>query len=211
MAILEVFNKKGEKAGTVKLDEKVFNGRVNKSLLQQVITMYLANQRKGTAQTKTRGEVRGGGRKPWRQKGTGRARHGSIRSPIWRGGGTIFGPHPKDWHYQMPKKMKRLALLSALNAKLKENGITVIDDFKLESHKTKGVADILKNLKLNDKKLIVIPNSLDENLKRATHNIEKVTLCEPADINAYEVLSKNKMLIEKAALENMEKNLNRVA
>ena len=211
MASLNVYNKKGEKIETLALNEKVFDGKVNKPLLQQAISMYLANQRTGTAATKTRGEVRGGGKKPWRQKGTGRARHGSIRSPLWKGGGTIFGPHPKDWHYQLPKKIKRLALIFSLNAKLNDDRITVIDAFKLESHKTKELAGILKNLKLDTEKIIVISKEADEKLKMAGRNIENILLCPIEDINAYQVLVANRVLVEKAALEKIQKALTRVA
>ena len=123
MASVVIIDKTGKKVDTITLNEKVFDGRVNEALLHQAITMYLANQRQGSAKVKQRAEVRGGGRKPWRQKGTGRARAGSIRSPLWRGGGVTFGPKPKDWHYQLPKKVKRLALLSSLNAKLNEDSI----------------------------------------------------------------------------------------
>ena len=139
---LDVVNQKGKVVRTLELDQKVFDGKINMSLLHQAVVTYLANQRKGLASTKTRGEVRGGGRKPWRQKGTGRARVGSIRSPLWKGGGATFGPKPRDYSQKMPQRMKALALKSALNAKLNDKELMVIDDIKLRSHKTKECSEV---------------------------------------------------------------------
>jgi large subunit ribosomal protein L4 len=207
MANISVINQEGEKADSLKLNTKVFDGSVNKPLLQQVITMYLANQREGNAQTKTRKEVRGGGKKPWRQKGTGRARVGSIRSPLWRGGGVTFGPQPKDWNYQLPRKMRKSALSSSLNAKLNENNITVVDELKLQTHKTKELTDILKKLKLNEKKLIIVKHQPDDNIKRAARNIRGVSLSRAKDINAYQILVSEGVLVEKQALEEIAKDL----
>ena len=211
MATVTVLNKNGERVESLKLNDKLFDGKVNKPLLQQVITMYLANQRKAHAKTKTRKEVRGGGKKPWRQKGTGRARVGSIRSPLWRGGGVVFGPQPKDWHYELPGKMKNLALAASLNAKVNEKKIAVIDELKLESHKTKELVNILKRLKLNDKNLVIISQGPDENLKRAARNIDKVCLLRAQDVNAHQVLVSDSVLMEKTALKNIEKRLTQVA
>ncbi|MFH1868233.1 MAG: 50S ribosomal protein L4 [Candidatus Omnitrophota bacterium] len=207
MANITVVNKKGEEVESLKLNEKVFDGKVNKALLQQAVAMYQANQRMGSANTKTRGEVRGGGKKPWKQKGTGRARVGSIRSPLWRGGGTTFGPITKNWHYQMPKKMKRLALLSSLNAKLNENNISVVDEFKLESHKTKELAAILSKMKMGKGRLFIISEQGAENLIKASRNISKTTSSKVEDINAYQVLLCDKILVEKEALKKLEKIL----
>jgi len=211
MTNINVINIKGEKTDSLKLNDKVFDGKTNKALLQQVITMYLANQRTGSAKVKTRAEVRGGGRKPWRQKGTGRARVGSIRSPIWTGGGVTFGPQPKNWHYQLPKKMKRAALISSLNARLNEKAIVVIDEIKLESHKTKELADILKRLKLNSCKLTIISNNPDDNIKKASRNIKNVDLVRAEEITAHQVILNDKILAEKAALEKIEKQAVKVA
>jgi len=171
--------------------------------------MYLANQRKSFAKVKDRAEVRGGGKKPWRQKGTGRARVGSIRSPLWRGGGVTFGPAPKDWHYQIPKKMKNLALISSINAKIKEGSVIVINDLDLASHKTKELADILKNLKLNAKKVAIVPNGSKENLLRAGRNINNASIFRIADINSYEVLVNDKLLLEEKAVLKLEKRLSK--
>jgi len=207
MPSIEVIDKSGSKVDTIELSEKVFDGKVNKPLLQQVITMYLANQRIGSANTKMMGEVRGGGRKPWRQKGTGRARVGTRRSPLWRGGGITHGPKPKDWHYQLPKKLKKAALCSSLNAKLNEKNIKVVDDLKLESHKTKELFNILKKLKLSSKKLMILSQGDNTNLKRAVNNIKKVQLARFQDANAYQLIVNDGLLIEKKALEKMDKNL----
>jgi len=207
MANITVIDNKGKKVDSFGLDEKIFNGKVNKALLQQVVVMYLANQRKSSAKVKQKDEVRGGGRKPWRQKGTGRARAGSIRSPLWRGGGVTFGPEPKDWHYQVPKKIKRQALASSFNAKFKENSITIIDELKLESHKTKEFLSVLKALKLDTDKLIIISGKSDINLLRAARNMKKVAFVRAEDVNAYQVLVNDKILLEKKAMQIIEKRL----
>lgn len=207
MANITVINKDGQKVETLKLNEKLFDGEVNNALLQQAVTMYLANQRTGSASTKGRSEVRGGGKKPWRQKGTGRARAGSIRSPLWRGGGTTFGPYPKNWHYQLPKKMRRKALLSSLNAKFNEKSITVIDELKLESHKTKELAGILKKIKLQQGRLFIISDQIADNLRKAARNIKKIGTARAQDINAYQIIVSDKILLEKNALKKIEKLL----
>ena len=207
MTNIPVVDSKGKKIDSLGLDEKIFNGRVNKAMLQQVVIMYLANQRKSFAKVKQKDEVRGGGRKPWRQKGTGRARAGSIRSPLWRGGGVTFGPEPKDWHYQVPKKIKGQALLSSFNAKFKENSVTIIDEIKLESHKTKDMLSMLKALKLDTDKLIIISGKSNLNLLRASKNMKKVVLVRAEDINAYQVLVNDKLLLETQALKIIEKRL----
>jgi len=207
MANIDVINKSGSKVDTLELNEKVFNGKVNKPLLQQVVTMYLANQRIGSANTRDMGEARGGGRKPWRQKGTGRARVGSRRSPLWRGGGITFGPKPKDWHYQLPKKLKKSALCSSLNAKLNEKNIKVIEDLKLESHKTKELNDILKKLKLSSKKTLILSDGDNINLHRAANNLKRIELLRSQDTNAYNVIVNDSVLVEKKALEKLSKDL----
>jgi large subunit ribosomal protein L4 len=210
MPQLNVVDKKNKKIDTLELSDKIFNGKVNKFLIQQVINMYLANQRKSFAKVKTREEVRGGGKKPWRQKGTGRARAGSIRSPLWRGGGITFGPIPKDWHYQVPKKIKRLALISSINAKLNEGNVIVIDELKLASHKTKEMLTVLKAMKLDTEKLLIIPGTTETNLLRASQNIKKLTMVRIEDVNAYDILVNNKIVFEKDALKKLEKRLSTV-
>lgn len=211
MVSLAVFNRSGERVEALKLNDKIFDGGINRPLLQQVITNYLANQRRAHARTKTRGEVRGGGKKPWRQKGTGRARVGSIRSPLWRGGGVVFGPQPKDFHYHLPKRMRNPALAASLNAKVNEKKLIVINELKLESHKTKELAGILKKLKLDNKKLMIISQDPNQNIKRAARNIDRVCLHRAEDVNAYQILVSDSVLVEKMALESIEKRLTKVA
>jgi large subunit ribosomal protein L4 len=207
MPEIDVVDKNNKKIDTLKLSDKIFDGRANRFLLQQVVNMYLANQRKSFAKVKTREEVRGGGKKPWRQKGTGRARAGSIRSPLWRGGGVTFGPSPKDWHYQVPKKVKRLALISAINAKLNEGNVIVIDRLEMESHKTKDMFAALKLLKLDVEKTVIIPACTETNLLRASHNIKKISMIRNEDVNAYDVIVNDKILFEKEAIKKIEKRL----
>ena len=210
MPQLNVVDKKNKKIDTLELSDKIFNGKVNKFLIQQVLNMYLANQRRSFAKVKTREEVRGGGKKPWRQKGTGRARAGSIRSPLWRGGGITFGPIPKDWHYQVPKKIKRLALISSINAKLNEGNVIVIDEFNLSSHKTKELLSVLKVMKLDAEKSLIIPGKTEVNLLRASNNIKKLAMSRIEDVNAYDILVNNKIVFEKDALKKLEKRLSAV-
>lgn len=209
METLDLVNIEGKKVADLKLNQKLFDGSVNKQLLHEAVLMYQANLRQGTASTKKRNEVRGGGKKPWRQKGTGRARAGSIRSPLWRGGGIIFGPKPRDFYYRLPKETLRGALRSALNDKLNDKRITVLEKIEPASHKTKDFLDILKKLKVNfDKeRLLVIVTSIDEKLKKASNNLKKVELLRGCDVNAYRVILAGRILVEKEAFESLEKRL----
>lgn len=197
---VEVYNREGKVIKKIKLNNEVFNGKVNFPLLHQAILMYEANQRQGTASTKTRSEKRGGGRKPWPQKGTGRARVGSIRSPIWRGGGVTFGPKPRDFSYKLPKKMRRSALKSSLNAKLKDNEIRVLENFKLEVPKTKNIHNILEKVGLLDKgKILLVIDNVDDNIILSCRNIKNLTLKRVFDLNCYEVLKHSVILFTKSA------------
>jgi large subunit ribosomal protein L4 len=205
--VVDIDNKKLEVLG---LNEKIFNSKVNEFLLQQAVNMYLANQRKSFAKVKTREEVRGGGKKPWRQKGTGRARAGSIRSPLWRGGGVTFGPIPKDWHYQLPKKIKKQALVSSINAKLKEGNLIVVDKLALSSHKSSQMHGILKRLKINAEKVLIVAGLPEVNMIRAGRNIKNLNILRAEDVNAYDILVSNKLVFEKSALEKLEKRLVRI-
>jgi large subunit ribosomal protein L4 len=207
MANIDVVDKNNKKSGVLELNSKIFNSKVNVFLLQQAVNMYLANQRKSFAKAKTREEVRGGGKKPWRQKGTGRARAGSIRSPLWRGGGITFGPIPKDWHYQLPKKIKKQAMISSLNAKLKEGNIVVVDDLDLSSHKSKEMVGVLKNLKINNEKVMIVSAVSGINLLRSGRNIKNLSITRVEDVNAYDILVNEKLVFEKSALEKLEKRL----
>ena len=204
---LGVFDIKGKEVGKIELDSKVFDGKVNSSLIHQAVVAFLANQRKGLAKTKTRGQVRGGGRKPWRQKGTGRARVGSIRSPIWRGGGVTFGPVNRSYHKDLPKKMKVLALKSALNLKLSENQILIIDDLEVKSHKTKDFAKILDNLKLGGQKVNVVLEKLENDTKLSSRNIKKAQLAKASDVHTTEIIDCKKLVLTKKALEEIQKRV----
>lgn len=204
---LAVFDTKGKEIEKVKLDKDVFDGKVNAALIQQAVVAYLANQRKGLAATKTRGKVSGGGAKPWRQKGTGRARVGSNRSPIWRGGGTTFGPSPRSYYQNMPKKMRALALKSALNAKLRDKQILIINDLAVSSPKTKDFVKTVFGLKLANQKVRFAVESLENNLKLATRNIKKVLLAKASDMHTIEVVDCKKLILTKKALRQVEERV----
>ena len=196
---------------TLKLDSSVFNGTINNHAIYQAVCVYRANQRKGLASTKTRGEVSGGGRKPWKQKGTGRARVGSIRSPLWRHGGVVFGPHPRDYSYKIPNKIKKLALKSALCLKVKENNFIILDDFRIQRPKTKDAVKIFSNLKIGPKKFILLLiDKVDKNLKFALRNIDFLNFNLAKDTNTYEVLNANKLIITKQALSELVQRLSPV-
>jgi large subunit ribosomal protein L4 len=199
---IPVYNAKGKEVGTFSFNKKVFTGAVNKGALYQAVRMYNANRRQGNASTKTRGDVSGGGKKPWRQKGTGRARAGSTRSPLWRHGGVIFGPHPRDFHYSVPKKVKRLALLSSINSKLIENRVIGMDAVKVEEPKTKMFRAILDALKLKGRSLFVV-EGLDVNTMRASRNLGEVSIKNFMDINTMDVLASDNLVMSKAALEKL--------
>jgi large subunit ribosomal protein L4 len=201
---VDIVTRTGEKSGTIELPEKIFGGEPNKALLWEVSRMYLANRRQGTASAKKRGEVSGSGKKPWRQKHTGRARVGSIRSPVWKGGGVVHGPKPRDYSYTMPKKKKAIALASALAEKSKENLIKLIEDFTLEKPKTKEIATILKNLNLSGEKILLAVAGLDENLKRSTRNIPRLSVTPAKDLNAYDVMAHRYLVLTKKGLESLQ-------
>jgi large subunit ribosomal protein L4 len=171
--------------------------------MYEAVKNYLANQRQGTQSAKTRAEVRGGGRKPWRQKGTGRARHGSIRSPQWIGGGVVFAPKPRDYSYKLPKKIKRLALKSALSSKVEDNEIIVVDSLVLNKPKTKDMIKVLSNLKAGKKTLVVMPER-DENVILASRNIPGVKTAYVNTINVYDILNCDSFLITKEAVNKVE-------
>jgi len=206
--VVDVYSLSGKKLEKFKLDPEVFNAEVRKGLLHQSIVMYQANKRQGNASTKTRANVRGGGKKPWRQKGTGRARAGSIRSPLWRGGGVVFGPVPRDFGYNIPKKMKRLAIISGLSAKTKDKEIVVLEkEPELKQPKTKDIAKILTALKICDKRNLFVYSKRDENLIRSCRNIKNLTLRLCDDFNTHDVLSNSKVLFSKETHDNIVKRL----
>lgn len=201
MVKLTVFNQQGKQLKKIELDEQVFDGKVNQGVLYQAVSMYRANKRRGLASTKTRGEVSGGGRKPWRQKGTGRARVGSIRSPLWRHGGVIFGPHPRDFSFRLPKKIKIAALRSSLNAKLNEDRLLILEGLKIDNPKTKEAAKILTNLKIDKQQALLMLDEISDNLRRSFRNIRFLEIIKAADTNAYDVLRASKIIINLAALK----------
>ena len=204
---IDVLNIAGDKLESIKLDKEVFDGKVNRKLLHQVITAYLANKRQGTASTKTRGEVSGGGKKPWKQKGTGRARVGSNRSPIWRGGGTVFGPKMRDYSVRIPKKMKTEALKSSLNAKFIDQELILIEDFQLDVPKTKNFVSIIKNLSLDKLKTIFVSEIVSENIRLSCRNIDGVFIKSSQNLNAYDVLNCKKIILSKGALSKVSERI----
>ncbi len=188
----------------VKLPDSVFSAPVKKDLVAQYVRVYLANQRTGTSKIKTRGEVRGGGKKPWPQKGTGRARHGSIRSPIWVGGGTVHGPEePQDWSLRMPQKMRRKALFSALSSKAASKGVKVVKELKLENPKTREIADFLRKAELDGKILLVLEET-NENVLLSARNIPALSPVQARQLNAYAVINSDCVLFTKKALGVVE-------
>ena len=193
----------GSQIGDIELNDDVFGVKVNTHVMYEAVKNYLANQRQGTQSAKTRAEVRGGGRKPWRQKGTGRARQGSIRAPQWKGGGVVFAPKPRDYSYSIPKKVKRLALKSALSSKVEDQEIIVVDQLVLEQPKTKEMVKVLKNLNSSKKTLIVIPER-DEAVIRAAANIPGVKTAYVNTINVYDILNCDSFLITKDAVNKVE-------
>jgi large subunit ribosomal protein L4 len=203
MPKVALYNMEGASVGEIELKDEVFGIEVNKDALYQVTRMQLANKRQGTQSTLTRAEVRGGGAKPWRQKGTGRARHGSTRSPIWIKGGVTFAPKPRDYSYSVPKKIKRLALKSALSSKVQENNIIVMDSLELPEAKTKQMVKVLKNLKVDDKALLVIPK-MDEAVERAARNLPNVKLAFVNTLNVLDILKYNRFIITQDAARLVE-------
>ncbi len=203
---IAVKNIKGENVGQVSLDEAIFNGKINKDVLHEIQIMAEANLRKGTASTKTRGEVSGGGKKPWRQKGTGRARAGSIRSPLWRHGGIVFGPHPRNFHYSVNKKIRKIALVSALNSTLKENALFVIDAFNLDSSKTKNAASAISSIGVR-KPVLFVFDKITTEVNRVTRNIEGVRIIISSNLDAYSVLRSRSVVFTKDALNSIIERL----
>ena len=198
-----LYNVRGEVVGKISLSSELFDAPVNEGVIYQTVRIYLSRQRRGTASTKGKSEVRGSGRKPWRQKGTGRARAGTRQSPIWRGGGVAFGPQPRDYSLSMPRRLRKLALASALTAKIKENDIIIIDEIKVEKGKTKEVARVLRSLNIAGKTLLVAANS-DDLVRRAVRNIKGLSMSSPSTLNTYEILSHDKLILTEDALSAIE-------
>lgn len=203
MPKVSLYNMEGKEVGEIELNDNIFGVEINKYVLHQAVVNYLANQRQGTQSTKTRSEVRGGGKKPWRQKGTGRARQGSIRATQWIKGGIALGPKPRDYSYVLPKKIKRLAMKSALSSKVSSNEILVLDKLELDEIKTKKMVDVLNKLNINDKTLIVLSEK-NENIEKSARNIENIKLTKVNTLNVYDILNCNKFIITKDAVSKVE-------
>jgi large subunit ribosomal protein L4 len=199
---ITVYNQEGKELGTTLLPKEIFEVPVNPDLLYQVVVSQMANRRKAIAHTKTRGEVRGGGKKPWRQKGTGRARHGSIRSPLWRGGGVVFGPRKERvFKKVIPQKMRQKALFMALSAKAKNNLLVVLDELKINEPKTKIMAKILEKLPLKDKSALIALPAYDKNAILAARNIPRTQTIQAKDLNALDLLSFKYLIMPKEAIK----------
>jgi len=205
MAVTEVFNTDNKKVGEVELNDALFGLEVKQHVLHDVVKMQLANRRAGTASTKTRSEVRGGGAKPWRQKGTGRARAGTRNSPIWRGGGTTFGPKPRDYSYKLPKKVRKLGLRMALSTRFSEDNMVVLDAFSLEDIKTKKFLEVMKKLEI-DNGLIVVPER-NENLEKSSRNVHGFKVIPTEGLNVYDVLLHHRLVLLQPCLDQLEKRL----
>ncbi len=202
MATISVLNMEGKEVGTMELNDAVFGVEVNEHLVHRAVVQQLANKRQGTQKAKTRSEVSGGGRKPWRQKGTGHARQGSIRAPQWKGGGVVFAPTPRDYSFKMNKKEKRAALKSALTSRVQENKFIVLDELKLDEIKTKKFVEVMKNLDIQ--KALVVMNDYDTNVIKSAANVPFVKTALTNTINVYDVLKYNTVVVTKAAVETIQ-------
>lgn len=203
MPQVTVFDMTGKSVGEMTLSDAIFGIEPNTSVMHAAVVNYLANQRQGTQSTLTRSEVSGGGRKPWKQKGTGRARQGSTRAPQWTHGGIALGPKPRDYSYELPKKVKRLALKSAFSAKVADNNLIVVDNIAVEGYKTKAVAEMLSNLGA-DKKALIVMLEVDAKLIKSAANIPGVKTALVNTINVYDILNCDKFIVAKSALEKIE-------
>lgn len=206
MAKLKVLNQTGSEVGDIELNDAVFGIEPNEHVVHEAVVMQRASLRQGNHKVKTRSEVRGGGRKPWRQKGTGRARQGSIRSPQWRGGGTVFGPAPRSYSYKLPRKVRRLALKSVLSSKVQEENLLVLDALTFEAPKTKEFTAVLKNLSV-DSKALIVTDAENEFVALSARNIPGVTVVEASGINVLDLLGHDKLIMTKAAVEKVEEVL----
>lgn len=205
MAVIEVKNTDNEKVGEIEMNEALFAVPVRKHILHDVVRMQLANRRSGNACTKTRTEVRGGGSKPWKQKGTGRARAGTRRSPLWRGGGTVFGPKPRDYSYKLTKKVRRLGLRMAMSARYSEENLVILDAFQLEEIKTKNFVAVMEKLNIKNG-LIVVPE-LEENLEKSARNVHGYKVIPAAGLNVYDVLLHHRLVLVQPCIAQLEERL----
>jgi len=205
MPIVDVLNSKGEKVSQTELVDSLFNVTVKPSVLHEVVTMQLARKRAGTAAVKHRSDVKGSGRKLFRQKGTGRARQGNIKSPLLRGGGSIFGPDPRSYAYKVPKKIRKLALKMALSSKLDENSLLVVDRFELDQIKTKEFFEIIKALKVNN--ALIVTDETDENLELSSRNISAVKVLKSKGLNVYDILKYKHLILLESSIKGIEGRL----
>ncbi|MGD0194589.1 MAG: 50S ribosomal protein L4 [Candidatus Dormibacteria bacterium] len=203
MSSARVVDQAGVETGTVELPEAIFGIEPNLPVMHQALIRQLANGRQGTSSTKTRSEVRGGGRKPWRQKGTGRARQGSTRAPHWEGGGVVFGPHPRSFRIDMPRKQRRLALRSALSAKAQDGGLIVLESFEIEAPRTKAVADLIRGVD-SPRKVLVVLGSHNEMFEKSARNIPEVRLTLAGNLSVRDIIGADKVLITRDAIEHIE-------
>jgi len=208
MLTARYFSASGDAGDAFELPADLFDGVVNEAALHQVIKAYLANQRQGNASTKTRSEVSGGNSKVWKQKGTGRARQGSTRAPHWRHGGVAFGPRPRSYHQDVPKKLKALARRSAFNARALNNEVAVIEKLSLDAPKTKQIAQLLEKIGVGGQKVLIITSGQNENVYRSTRNLQNVQVASFREVSAYEVLNANQVVIEQEALRPAEEVVN---
>jgi large subunit ribosomal protein L4 len=208
--VMPVYDMGAKVVEELELDAHVFDGVIKKKTLYQAIVGYRSNQRLGLASTKTRGEVSGGGKKPWRQKGTGRARHGSIRSPLWRHGGVVFGPHPRDFSVAIPQGIRTEALRSSLNAKIKSGDLILAEKIHILHPKTRDFVKFLDALKIEGTSILCVVDSVTENIKRSTRNIPRLDIVDSHSLNAYDVLNSKKILITRDSLKNLTKRLKNV-
>ena len=202
MANVSVYNMEGKEVGSMDLNDAVFGVKINEHLVHMAVVQQLANNRQGTQKAKTRSEVRGGGRKPWRQKGTGHARQGSTRAPQWTGGGVVFAPVPRDYSFKLNKKEKRAALKSALTSRVQENKFIVLDELKFDEIKTKKFVEVMNNLKVE--KALVVLNDMDTNIIASAKNIPTVKTAQTNEMNVFDVLKYDTVVITKAAAEKIE-------
>ena len=204
MPTLAVYDMTKSKVGDIELAEEIFDVEMNEGLVHQAVVMQLASRRLGTHATKTRGMVRGGGRKPWRQKGTGRARAGSRRSPLWRGGGTIFGPHPRSYAFTMPRKQRRLALKCVLSDKVKSDSLIVLNNLEFETPKTKKFVEFQKTFGVDTCKALFITKELVESVVRSSNNLQNAKTIGALQLNVYDILNSEKVFLTKDAIETIQ-------
>ncbi len=207
MASVVVINQRGDKVDSIELDEKIFNADIRDHLVQRVVVWQLAKRRRGTASTKTRSQVRGGGKKPWRQKGTGRARAGTSRSPIWKGGGTVFGPHPRSYAFSLPKKVRKAALRSVLSSKLQQDHLIVVDKIDLDEAKTKAFLDVCKDIGLDEDKVLFVTGEKDETLHRCSRNVHRYLVLPCEGLNVYDLLRYEKLVLLQDAVPRIHERL----